>query len=904
MNLFKCVSFLDQLDAPGKTPMSQNNNGVDIDAFDASIVIHADDNTSTQDSRSVDSSITPKERQDSGFWLMANMFDIFNPNKDNDTIEGTNPAGEGVEILCTPRNRRRSEKNYARAFAMLKTLTRTVTNAKAASADEPSFKIALAVCHEFLLFVKTVIMVQQKNMNHESLEIWRAAWGEIVSVFGPLQNRLGRIGEGIAARMEKHGRKAKARLLRFVDIIVQDDELFLALEQGEWRHCAELFEIAIVQAKIIDEESREHYRKTAKFLYNHFSNATSKSDGAAARNNDKMEKVLAAIQVFANPRKATLELFLRDSVLEMMERIFVRAFSKDEVASRMLNIHCSNFQSLRQFRMLKDFTIAGKLWIPIFDAADEEFSWAVSKLPINAQEYLSPISSLFSLCVVQFHKMDEGDLTKDWLNFLMEEEAAEIIHDLDMKLILALEQFSRDVRDTMVVLPYYPSIDVDILNLVDDFNIDAFVKEASVALEDDNLLRKFIKEKATIMVERFLDYLPKIAIPVEKRDLGEGWTLTCRGAGGGDLTLTELVIKRENLTCQVLGGDSLLFPAAAATLDELENVPTTELSNFLDSPLSQSMPQSPITAIEETSILNVIKEIIINAQKDGCYNTGEGGVQHPPTDKYAASVLGNLPVSSVLNCAIGLWRNLEIDDDELLEVAIRDVAYQIELSENRDKTANDKNNVNGRITPELQSSSSSTAMLAPIDTWQISNSSGSHDDEPRKHRFNPRVDPTVLFLEIKKLTFNLENFLFRIEKHEAKKTIFDPAFEGTGSILVKNVLIKLRVQCFKGYISKQVGRKMRETPVPVLMLSDLEVSLERVHLEVKDTGADWLVNKIVEGFGDRFTEIISSNLCEQVRKQVEEALVNINGYFAENPEVLLGVLDISLDDLDEMTVFV
>ncbi len=48
------------------------------------------------------------------------------------------------------------------------------------------------------------------------------------------------------------------------------------------------------------------------------------------------------------------------------------------------------------------------------------------------------------------------------------------------------------------------SIDVDILNLVDDFNIDAFVKEASVALEDDAMLREFIKEKATIMVERIL----------------------------------------------------------------------------------------------------------------------------------------------------------------------------------------------------------------------------------------------------------------------------------------------------------------------------------------------------------------------------------------------------------------
>lgn len=46
------------------------------------------------------------------------------------------------------------------------------------------------------------------------------------------------------------------------------------------------------------------------------------------------------------------------------------------------------------------------------------------------------------------------------------------------------------------------------------------------------------------------DYLPKMSIPVEKRDLADGWVLTCRGADGGDLTLTDLSIKRENLSCQ------------------------------------------------------------------------------------------------------------------------------------------------------------------------------------------------------------------------------------------------------------------------------------------------------------------------------------------------------------------
>ena len=111
--------------------------------------------------------------------------------------------------------------------------------------------------------------------------------------------------------MEKHGRRAKARLLRFVDFIVQDDALFQALEQGDWVCCTEQIEFAMVQAKIIDEQSREHYtyHKTVQFLYNYLSSATSRSNSAAARNNEKLAQFLLAIQLFAAPRKATLELF-------------------------------------------------------------------------------------------------------------------------------------------------------------------------------------------------------------------------------------------------------------------------------------------------------------------------------------------------------------------------------------------------------------------------------------------------------------------------------------------------------------------------------------------------------------------------------------------------------------------
>ncbi len=48
------------------------------------------------------------------------------------------------------------------------------------------------------------------------------------------------------------------------------------------------------------------------------------------------------------------------------------------------------------------------------------------------------------------------------------------------------------------------SIDEDLLNLVDELDIDSFLREASEAIDDPDRLAEFIQEKATIAVERFL----------------------------------------------------------------------------------------------------------------------------------------------------------------------------------------------------------------------------------------------------------------------------------------------------------------------------------------------------------------------------------------------------------------
>lgn len=434
------IDFLERLDKP-------DDGSEYVENEEQSVVITATESTASKLS---------EEKQDSGFWIMNDFFGgIFNRNGKivtDDDVEGLNIEHIEVEMqksILVPTG----QKSIDLAFSIIRTLMRTVSIARAASADEPELKLGLSICYEFLIFIKTVIKVQQKNISPQSLAVWKRAWEEIVSTFGPVKDRLERIGRGIAERMEKQGRKAKVRLLRFVDTLVQDDSLLFAMEQGDWDRCAKQVEAAMVTSKLIDKENLDHYHKTAQFVYGHFAAASSKNNSGAGPR--KLKNLAFVLQLLAAPRKSLLKLFMLDGVLDILERILVRVFSEDEDASRMLAIHASNFYSLRHFRMLKDFTIAGKLWIPLLDAADAEFSWAVSRMPENAKELMSPLSSLFSLCVVQFHKIGQGDLTKDWLDFLLEEEAVSIVHDINMKLILALESFSQDIKEMMVVLPYY-----------------------------------------------------------------------------------------------------------------------------------------------------------------------------------------------------------------------------------------------------------------------------------------------------------------------------------------------------------------------------------------------------------------------------------------------------------------
>lgn len=304
-----------------------------------------------------------------------------------------------------------------------------------------------------------------------------------------------------------------------------------------------------------------------------------------------------------------------------------------------------------------------------------------------------------------------------------------------------------------------------------------------------------------------------------------------------------------------------------------------------------SSPKQNGTTIAESSILDEIRAMILQAKSYNCWNIGVGGIVAPPSDRYVASILDDLPVSKVLDSGIELWRNLEIDDDELLEIAIKDVAYQIRL--NADKRSK-RNPSNGETADE-------TALAGLFPSIRVDTSFSSAPDLLKKtssseslgRRFNPRDDPTVLYLEIKMLTFHLEKFFFRIEKEESRRTIFDPVFEGCGNLLVRNVSIKLRVECLK---TQSHGPN---SAIPILLLRELDVQLEKVKLEVNETGADWLLNKVVQGFEDNITEVVATNLEDQVREQVDLILDYLNSYFEVNPAIVLGLLGISMDDLAE-----
>ncbi len=317
--------------------------------------------------------------------------------------------------------------------------------------------MALAITHEFLILVHNVIKVQQVNMTKSSVEAWHKTLKDFTDVFGSVNTRMQSIGNGIIQRLQEHGKVAKVRAICFADTLISDDLLMKYLESGDVKKCLQRVELAAVCANVLDAESCKQYYSIGLTLYNTLAPRNDKNQEAALRSGKKITLVAKVLKILATPGRSMLKLLMNNEVLEIIERVFVRIFEKENDASLTLNIYSWNFRTLRHLRIFNNMAISGGLWAPVLDAADEEFTWAVSRTPSATRDYIVPISKLFSLGVARFHQLyqSEEKISTDWLDFLKEEEAVKIIQDLDAALMLSLKNFIKDVEEMMQVLPYY-----------------------------------------------------------------------------------------------------------------------------------------------------------------------------------------------------------------------------------------------------------------------------------------------------------------------------------------------------------------------------------------------------------------------------------------------------------------
>ena len=109
-----------------------------------------------------------------------------------------------------------------------------------------------------------------------------------------------------------------------------------------------------------------------------------------------------------------------------------------------------------------------------------------------------------------------------------------------------------------------------------------------------------------------------MSIPIERRELQDGWVLTCRSKDGGDLRLSDLSVLRENLLLSVLGSGNVFQPLSGQDV-------------YIGSP-KNSFPDSTSFDLsdggeEKESVLHEVRELIESAQMHGAWNAGVGGLK-------------------------------------------------------------------------------------------------------------------------------------------------------------------------------------------------------------------------------------------------------------------------------------
>ncbi len=177
-----------------------------------------------------------------------------------------------------------------------------------------------------------------------------------------------------------------------------------------------------------------------------------------------------------------------------------------------------------------------------------------------------------------------------------------------------------------------------------------------------------------------------------------------------------------------------------------------------EAPIPRSKPLIPLdikaSTRVELSVLDEVRSLIENAQKYGCWIDSEGGETKSYFTYCDYKALKGIPLSQVLGTAVQLWHDLEIDDDELIEIAVRDVSYQIKVNETK-KILNEGAEIFGCQDRELLDFSSrqpssmkqqNIASASSFSTCLVRKESSDH--EPVKEL----KDPLVLTFEMTKLS--------------------------------------------------------------------------------------------------------------------------------------------------------
>jgi hypothetical protein len=348
------------------------------------------------------------------------------------------------------------QESYKKVYTVLRLMMRTINIAKAKCTDKPNLKLGLTIVHEFLLFIYNAIKVQQVNMSKKSIEDWINTLKLLEEVFGPTNARLRKIGSGIFDKIEEHGKVAKIRAIKFADYLVSDEKLIASLETGDISEVILRVEDAAIAANILSENLKAQYHELGVQLYHALVPNTNQNPEAAYRNGKKLTFLAKTLKLLATPSRSLLVLLTNNDILGILERILVRVFERDEEAPQIVNIYCWNLRTLRHLRLLSNMSLVGRIWSPVLDAADEEFAWATSMSPVQTQDYIVPLSKLFSLGVARFHEIQRADskVSLDWIDFLVEEDAIQIIQELDAALLMFLKNFCDDMKEMLNVLPY------------------------------------------------------------------------------------------------------------------------------------------------------------------------------------------------------------------------------------------------------------------------------------------------------------------------------------------------------------------------------------------------------------------------------------------------------------------